>query len=345
MLSVNIGLQNYDEARGRRYYDDVLARVRAMPHVSNASWAFPAPFDTYGRSVPLYVDGHRSSSKDGTFSASASTVGEDFVAALGLRMRAGRDFTAADSAGAPRVMIVSRSFANQTWPSKHAVGQRARRGGASGPEITVVGVVDDATFAGLGQSTPSYIYVPLRQSYRDWETLVVHTKGDAAALLPEIKRAVNASDPALPIFGAVTMDAAVASGGATSRTAASIAGFFGVLALFISSVGLYAVVAGGVSERTREIGLRVALGSTPGDVIRFVMRGGAKLGLIGIVLGLGAAAMVARLMSSLLYGLSAADPVTFAIVPMTLAVIVFVATFIPAVRAVKLDPVAALRAD
>ena len=139
----------------------------------------------------------------------------------------------------------------------------------------------------------------------------------------------------MPVFGVTTMEDAVTNGSATSMTAASIAGFFGALALLISSVGLYAVVASGVSERTREIGVRVALGSTPGEVMRFVMRGGARLGLIGLVLGLGGAAIVARLMSALLYGLSPADPITFALVPLTLAVIVFVATFIPARRAVS----------
>ncbi len=122
--------------------------------------------------------------------------------------------------------------------------------------------------------------------------------------IPRLGTAIAAADPALPMFGVTTMEDAVSSGFSTSRTAASIAGFFGGLALLISSVGLYAVVATGVSERTREIGVRVALGSTPGEVMRFVMRGGARLGLIGLLIGLGGAAIVARLMSALLYGLS-----------------------------------------
>jgi len=345
LFSTNVGLQGYDEARGRRYYDDVLARVRALPDVANATWGFPVPFDTYGRGVALYVDGVSTSSKDGTFAAQTSTVAEDFIGALGFRLEAGREFTVNDSAAAPRVMLVSRRFASQVWPGKNPIGQRVRRGGASGPEVTVIGVVGDATFASLGQSSAAHVYLPVRQSYRDWETLIVHTRGDALSMIPRLRTVIAAADPALPLFGVTTMDEAVSSGFSTSRTAASIAGFFGGLALLISSVGLYAVVATGVSERTREIGVRVALGSTPGEVMRFVMRGGARLGLVGLMIGLGGAAIVARLMSALLYGLSAADPITFALVPVVLAVIVFVATFIPARRAVKLDPVAALRSD
>ena len=345
LISVNVGLQNYDAARGRRFYDDVLARIRALPQVASASWGFPVPFDTYGRSIALYADGSPSTAKDGTFGVNATVVGDDFVRALGLRLENGRDLTPADSSGAPEVMLVSRRLANRLWPNKNPIGQHVRRGGASGPEVTVVGVVANATFESLGQASPARVYLPLRQNYRDWETLIVQTHGDPAVAMAALRAAVTAVDPALPVFGVTTMEQSVSNGLSTSRTAASIAGFFGALALLISSVGLYAVVASSVSERTREIGVRVALGSTPGEVMRFVMRGGARLGLIGLVLGLGGAAIVARLMSALLYGLSPADPITFALVPAALGVIVFVATFIPALRAVKLDPVAALRSD
>jgi predicted permease len=344
LLSVNVGLQNYDEARGRRFYDDVLARVRGLPEVTAAAWGFPVPFDTYGRGFAFYVDG-ATNSKDGTVGISVSFVSDDFVRALGLRLEAGRGFTTADSANTPLVMVVPRRLATRLWPGKDPVGQRLRRGGASGPEVTVVGVVADAQFDPVGQASVPRAFVSLRQTYRDWETLIVHTRGDPIAVIPKLRRAIAALDPMLPVFGVTTMTESVSSGLSTSRTAASVAGFFGVLALLIASVGLYAVVASGVAERTREIGVRVALGSSPGDVMRFVMRGGARLGVVGLVLGLGGAAMVARLMSALLVGLSAADPMTFVLVPLALAVVVFVATFVPARRAVKLDPVAALRSD
>ena len=345
LVSANVGLQGYDEARGRRFYDEILVRVRELPVVASAAWSFPVPFDTYGRGMSLYVEGVKSRSPDGTIGTDATFASEDFVSALGLRMQAGRTFTTADSAGAPLAMIVSRSLATRLWPGKDPIGQRVRRGGASGPEIEVVGLVADAKFIGIGEVSQARAYIPVRQRYRDWETLVVHTRGDPSAMLRSIQGIVAAIDPTLPTFGAMTMEQSVESGLSTSRTAAMIAGFFGVLALLIAAVGLYAVVAGGVAERTREIGVRLALGSTPGGVMRFVMGSGARLGVAGLLIGLAGAALVARSMASLLYGLSAGDPLTFSLVPLVLALVVVVATYLPARKAVKLNPAAALRAD
>jgi predicted lysophospholipase L1 biosynthesis ABC-type transport system permease subunit len=220
-----------------------------------------------------------------------------------------------------------------------------RYAGAEGPLVTVVGVVDDAKFAVIGDLPGGHLYLPVRQHYRDWQTLVVHTRGDGAAVLPRLERVLASLDPALPTFGRTTMEEAVASGLSTSRTAATIAGFFGVLALLIASLGLYALVAGAVAERTREIGVRMALGSTPWGVLRLVMREGARLGAIGLGLGLVGAFGVARAMGGLLYGLSPGDPVTFVVVPAMLGVVVLLATYFPARRAVRLDPVAALRSE
>lgn len=345
LLSVNVGLQGYSAERGRRFYDDVLTRVRALPEVASAAWVFPVPFDTYGRSVGLYVDGAATNAKDRIVVTNASYVSESFTKALGLRLRTGRSLAIGDSVGAPLVMLVSRSLATRLWPGKDPIGQRARRNGASGPEIIVAGVVDDATFSAIGEDTRNHAYLPVRQQYRDWETLIVHTRGDPALVLPKLRGVVTALDPALPTFGAVTMAQSVASGFATSRTAASVAGFFATLALLIAAVGLYAVVAGSVVERTREIGVRLALGATPTGVLRFIMRGGARLGAWGLAIGLVCAFAIARLMEGLLYGLSPSDPVTFTIAPLSLALVVVLATYLPARRAVKLDPMAALRSD
>jgi putative ABC transport system permease protein len=211
--------------------------------------------------------------------------------------------------------------------------------------MTVVGVVADATFGTIGETGEARAYVPLRQEHRGEQTLVVHTRGDPNAMLPTLASIVRELDPALPVYGRTTMARNVSGGFSLSRTAASIAGFFGVMALLISTVGLYAVVASGVTERTREIGVRVALGSSPRDVMRVVMRGGARLGLVGLALGLIGAVVMARAMGSLLYGLSPVDPLTFGAVPVVLAIVVVLATYVPARRAVRLDPMAALRSD
>lgn len=344
LVSFNVGLQGYDERRGQGFYDAVLAQVRALPGVDAAGLTRPAPFDSYGHTTGWYV-GDQANTRDGTMRFSTSVTSDGFVAALGLRLADGRDFTPADSAEAPPVMIVSRTVATRLWPGRSPVGQQVRYGGADGPAVTVVGVVDDARFAVIGEIPGGHLYLPVRQHYRDWETLVVHTRGDPAAALPRLEQVLASLDPALPVFGKMTMEEAVAGGFSTSRNAAAIAGFFGVLALLIASLGLYALVAGAVAERTREIGVRLALGCTPAGVLRLMMREGARLGVIGLVIGLAGAAGVARAMGALLYGLSPADPVTFVLVPLTLSVVVLLATWLPARRAVRLDPVAALRSE
>ncbi|HEY7237427.1 MAG TPA: ABC transporter permease [Gemmatimonadaceae bacterium] len=345
LLSVNVGLQNYDEARGRRFYDDVLTRTRSLAGVIDATWMFPVPFDTYGRGMTLYADGARTNAKDGTVITDASYVGDAFVKTLGLRLQQGRDFTIGDSVGAPLAMVVSRSLATRLWPGKDPVGQRARLGGAAGPALIAVGVVGDATFISIGGRGSDRAYVPVRQQHRDWETLIVHTRGEPMRVLPQVRAIIAGVDPTLPTFGVMTLQQSVESGFSTSRMAASFAGFFAALALLIAAVGLYAVVAGSVAERTREIGVRLALGSTPGGVLRFIMGGGARLGAWGLGIGIVCAVAMARLMGGLLYGLSPSDPVTFVLAPLVLVLVVLAATYLPARRAVKLDPIAALRSE
>jgi putative ABC transport system permease protein len=345
LVSVNLGLQGYDERRGQAFYDQALARVRAMPGVAAAGFAHPVPFDTYGHNTALYVDG-LTDSRDGTVRVATSFGSDALVPALGLRLADGRDFTPADSADAPLVMMVSRSAVRRLWPATgHALGQRARLGGPEGPEVTVVGVVDDVTFSMIGEAPGGHLYLPLRQHYTAWQTLVVHTSGNPAAMIPRLEDALAGLDPALPTFGGTTMDQAVASGFASARSAAAIAGFFGALALLIASVGLYAVVAGSFAARTREIGVRLALGATPADVLRLVMGEGARLGAIGLGIGLVGALGLAQAMAGLLYGVSPGDPVTFVLVPLTLGAVVLLATYLPARRAAMHDPVVALRSE
>jgi hypothetical protein len=345
------------DERGSRWLDELGADLRyalramrrspgfAAATAIAAGLAHPVPFDTYGRTTPWYVDG-LTNTRDGTVRLNTSVASDGFVEALGLRLADGRDFTPADSANAPLAMIVSRSLAARLLPaSGNPLGQRARYGGPEGPEATVVGVVDDATFIVIGAAPGGHLYLPLRQHYRDWQTLVVWTTGNAAAMIPRLEDAIASLDPALPAFGSTTMEQAVASGFSAPRSAAAIAGFFGVFALLIAAVGLYALVAGGVAARTRELGVRLALGSTPGGVLRLVMGDGARLGVVGLGLGLAGALGVARAMGRLLYGLSPGDLVTFVVVPVTLGAVVLLATYLPARRAVKLDPVAALRSE
>jgi hypothetical protein len=242
-------------------------------------------------------------------------------------------------------MIVSDSLAVRLWPGKSAVGQHARYGSVSGPEITVVGVIADAKFTVVGDVTPRRVYLPLKQRYRDWETLIVHTRDTPARTLSSLREVIADVDPSLPPFGAMTMEQAVANGFAAPRIGVAVASFFGLLALLIASIGLYAVVARSVAERTREVGVRIALGLTPREVLARLMRDGARLGLIGLSFGVAGGLALGRTMAGVLLGLSPADPITFIVVPLAVTIVIIVATFVPARRASRLDAVAALRSE
>lgn len=344
MLSMNVGLQGYDSARGQRFYDEVLSRVRALPFVQHASLVFPAPFDTEGRGVRFYSPG-LAGTRDGTIGVDTSVVSDGVVSAMGLRLEAGRDLAQTDTAATPLVMLVSRSLASRFWNGQDPLGQRARLGGADGPEVTVVGVVSDAQFAIVAPTGLARAYFPVKQRYRDWETVVVHVRDDPTRVMPTLRDTITGIDFALPVFGVTTLPDAVSSGLATSRIAATISMFFGVFALLIASIGLYAVVRGSVAERTREVGVRMALGATPRAVVGLLMRSGTRMGAIGLAIGLAAAFAMSRAMASLLYGISPNDPATFIVVPLALVVIVLAATWLPARRAARLYPVAALRKD
>ena len=344
LVSVNLGLQGYDEVRGQRFYEQVLERVRTNNAIVSATWTFPAPFDTQDLRFGFYVEG-ASDSPTGILQTSGSIVSDDFVNALGLRLSMGRGFEPRDTAAAPRVMVISRALAARLWPGENALGKKVRARSRTGPEMTVVGVVEDARFESLGGSNLNRAYVPLRQHYRDWQTLVFHTRGNPLAALPQVRDSIAAADPALPVFGVTTLQQAVDSGFSSSRTAAMLAGALATLALMLAAIGLYAVIASSVSERTREIGIRLALGCTPRGVLRYVLGIGFRLGVCGLVLGLCGALALARAMAQLLFGVAPFDAVTFTAVPLALLAVVVAATYLPAQRAVKVEPMTALRTD
>jgi len=343
-LSVNPDLQGYSRARGAAFYRDVLGRVRALPSVANASWGFPLPFDSYGRGISLYVDGLTTSAERRSVGVQSSTVDCGFFGVVGIRLMEGREFGLQDSVGTPLTAIVNRSAATRFWPGVDAVGRRARLNGADGPEITVVGVVADAKFNSVSEAPQPHIYLPLGQQYIGWESLVVQLRGSPTeGAFAAVRSAVTAVDPTLPTFGIMTMDRAVRNGLNNSETAATLAGVFGLVALLIASVGLYGLVANFAAARTREIGVRIALGATRGRVASLVIGRAAGLAGVGIALGLAGSLAAAQVLRGLLVGLSPRDPVTFIAVPVFLVVVVVAASYLPARRASRLDPARVLR--
>jgi predicted permease len=276
------------------------------------------------------------------------TVSPDFMTAMGISVREGRGFTNADNNDkAPLVAIVSAGLAARIWPGENALGKRIRIGGSQAPWRTVIGVAGNVHHRALDAAESQQFYVPERQ----WRfadnivAVVVRTRGDPARLARSARLAVQSVDPTQPISALATMDEVIASSTAQRRLALILFGAFAGLALVLAIAGIYGVLAGAVTERTREIGVRNALGATPAAILRMVLLQGARLAGLGLALGLAGALSLGRLLQSLLYGVDAADPVTLAGVVLLLSVVALAACLVPALRAVGIDPMTALRAD
>jgi putative ABC transport system permease protein len=261
---------------------------------------------------------------------------------MGIALVSGRDFGEGDSASAPRVLVVNETLAHRLAPDGNAVGKRLRMD-SKGEYLEVIGVAKDIKYNELAEKTPYFAYRPLAQQYRDRMTLHVRTTGDPQAVMSQVRAQVRDLDRNLPLTEVETLAEHMRAPLAPARLFAWLSGAFGVLALLLAATGLYGVMAYLVSGRTREFGIRVALGANGGDVLRLVLGEGLMLVGVGMLLGLLASAALTRVLQSMLYGVSATDPTTFAGVALLLAVVTLVACYIPARRATKIDPMIALR--
>jgi len=275
-------------------------------------------------------------------------VSPDFIGAMGIPIRRGRGFTSADNSDhAPFVAIVSSGLASRIWPGENPLGKRIRMGDPNGPWRTVVGVVANIHHRALDASEPSQIYIPERQ----WQfadnsvALVVRTRGDPAALARAVRRVVQGVDATQPVTALATMEQVVATSTAQRRLAMLLFVAFAAVALVLAVAGIYGVLAGAVTERTREIGVRTALGATPSAILGMIVLQGARLAGAGLLLGLLGALSLGRFLQSLLFGVGAADLVTLFSVVLLLGTVALAACLLPAFRAVGVDPIAALRAD
>jgi len=272
-------------------------------------------------------------------------VGPGHFRTLRIPLLAGRDFTEADDDTAPRVAIVNETLAQRFWPGQNAIGQRLRSaGGASNARhIEVVGVVRNSKYVTIGEDARPFLYRPLAQDYTPRLNLLVKAQGPAAGAMATIRREVRALDPGLAVFNAATLVEATSISLLPARVAGGLLAALGMLALALAALGIYAVLSYLVQSRTREIGVRVAIGASPGRVIAMVVRQAAAWTVIGAAIGIVLALLVTRFLTAFLYGISPTDPLTFIGVTAVLALIACVAALVPAVRASRLDPLSALR--
>jgi len=276
------------------------------------------------------------------------TVSPSYLATMGIPVRQGRGFTDADNTDkAPLVAAVSEGLAARIWPGERAVGKRIRIGGPNAPWRTIVGVVGNIHHRALDASEAYQFYIPERQ----WQfadniiAVVVRTRGNPAPLARAVRLAVQGVDQTQPVTALATMDQVIATSTAQRRLALLLFGAFAGLAMVLAIAGIYGVMAGTVTERTREIGVRNALGATPVAILRMVLLEGGRLAAIGLAIGLVGALSLGRFLQSLLYGVGAADPLTLLGVALLLSIVALAACLLPAIRAVGIDPMTALRAD
>jgi predicted permease len=267
-----------------------------------------------------------------------------YFGAAGVPVIQGREFTVADTAKAPPVAIINEAFAKKIWPGQDPIGKTFQRE-KNGPVIQVVGMTRTGKYMFLYETPQPYVYFPLAQNYNTVATLFVYTDSDPLRQVEPVREQVRQLDANLPVFGVTSMDAHVHYGKPLlpARLGAIVVGAFGILGLALAAVGVYGVVSYSVSQRTQELGLRTALGAQRSDVLKLVLRQGLGLALVGVSIGLVLALALARAIRAVLYGVTSTDYLTLVLVSALLFAVVFVATYIPALRATQVDPVDALR--
>jgi putative ABC transport system permease protein len=271
-------------------------------------------------------------------------VSPGYFETIGIPLLRGRSFTVADTAESPWVAMINDSMARQYWPAENPIGQRLQNGPGE-KWRTVIGVVGDVLHDGLDGAPKPEMYLPVEQSMNveSDPTIVVRTTLDSGAAAVELRGVVSALDPAIPVDRIETMHQLVSGSVAQPRFRTIILAAFSLLALVMASIGIYGVMNYLVIQRTREFGIRLSLGATPSDVLRLVLRRAALLISAGMCLGLAGSALLVRFIATLLFGTAPLDPLTFVAVPILLAAVALAASYIPARRATRIDPIVALR--
>jgi putative ABC transport system permease protein len=342
-VPLNLSLLRYKETDGQTFYKNLLNRVAAQPGVERVSMARFSPLGFSFAQFQVFTEDANHGQTEEGISTGFNVVGPNFFTTMQTPILRGRDFTEADRQGAPSVVIINATLASMLWNGEDPLGKRISVSGPKGPFLEVVGVARDGKYQSLGESPHAYVYQPVLQSYDSKMTLVIRTTGEPMSLAPAIREQIRAIDPNLPVSDVKTLRDQLNFSLFPSRVAALTLGGFGVLALFLAAIGIYGVVSYSVAQRTHEIGIRMALGAKELSVLRLVIRDGLFVVAVGLVAGLSLALVATRLVKSFLYGVAATDAITFLTVPIVFGVVAVVASYLPARRATKVDPLVALR--
>jgi predicted permease len=328
----------YNTRIDKEYARQLVERVANVPGVQAATLANSLPFDMGSRGMPLYVEG-----RDTKYEVNQTLIAPRYFETFNIPLARGRDFTDRDDPAAPKVAIISESMARQFWPNQNPIGQRLRTAFPQNPLIEIVGVAKDSRDSTRNEGVLPDLYLPVYQKFESELNLIVRSAGRPAGLIEPIKREVESLGKRLPIYDFKMLEEMANLQLLPVQVAAAVSGFFGLLGLIVATVGIYGITAYSFSQRTREIGIRMALGARERDIIKLIIKQGLVLSLVGIAVGVVLALIVTPFISLLLYGISPADPLTYGLIALFLTLVATVASYIPARRASSINPMDALR--
>jgi putative ABC transport system permease protein len=345
LASVDLSQFGYDDPRGTAFYRDVISRTRALPGVQSATMSSLVPLGENNNAERVWKEGQESEAPAKVPVIGVNVIDTDYFQTIGIPVLRGRAVSGRDTKSSLPVAVINETMAKQLWPGQDPIGHHFRSGKATSPVTEVVGVVRGGKYNSLFEDPQPYFYLPQTQSYTPQHILQVKTSLPESAVMPQIEKIIHALDPDLPVYDVMTFNDALGGGNGffLLRVGAIFAGSLGGLSLLLAVIGVYGVISYVTSQRTHEVGIRMAVGAQRFDVLAMVLRQGLALVVIGLGIGLAVSFAVTRFLSTLLFQISSIDPVTFGGVSLTLIAVAAFACYVPARRATRVDPLIALR--
>ncbi len=344
LASINPQFVGYTDEQTKNFFKQIVERAATLPGVKSASLTRLMPLgDSSNSHGPILKEGETLARGSEGLNVRNSTVSPGYFKTLEIPIIDGRDFDERDEQGKQRVVIVNQKMAEVIWPGESAIGKRLFIGTDSREPIEVIGVVKTGKYQSIAEEPRPFYYYPMAQRRPGRMTLLLRTDQDPRSLVGGLRREVESLDRRMPLFDVKTMTQHMSYAFWGPKMAATLSLAFGLVALVLSAVGLYSVMAYVVSQRTREVGIRIALGAQRGDVLKLIASQGMRLALVGLAIGLALSLVLSRVLSTMLIGISAYDVTPFVVVPLLLAIVALIACLVPARRATKVDPLVALR--
>ena len=342
-MRIALNDQRYDKGADKaRFVRELNARLEAIPGVQGAGFSDDLPISQTDSTTRITVDGRPAGTYDDQTPVGLHVINARYFDAIGTRLIKGRTFTERDDKDAPSVFVINQTMARRFWPNEDPVAKRIRYN-SKDPFGEIVGVVEDVKYDGLHSADTAHLYEPYQQNAWPFLTITLRSQLDQSTLIAAVQREIRSLDPNLPISNVRTMSEVMSESLARRRLVLTLFTIFASLALLLAAIGIYGVLSSSVRQRTRELGIRIALGATTRGVLQLVIGGGVKLVMLGIVIGIAGAIATGRLLAGLLFGVNSTDPMTFTVIALLLAGVSVLACYIPARRATKVDPLVALR--